>query len=84
MIVPKIKNVKPSNGFNLLVTFDNGTIKEFDVEPYIKDFKAFSPIKNKTLFDKVYVDAFGFSIAWNEDIDIDRYDVWEFGQVLVN
>ena len=82
MITPKIKNVKPLDGFNLFVTFEDGTVKKFDVSPYIQDFKAFAPIKNKTLFDKVYVDAFGFSIAWNDEIDIDRYDVWEFGKVV--
>lgn len=78
-MIPKILKIQPLDDLNLLVTFDNNTVKTFDVKPYLKDFEAFKPLTNEKLFRQAKVDVGGFGIVWNDDIDIDRYDVWEFG-----
>ena len=75
--VPRITSVIPLSGYILDVTFENGEKRKFSVDPYIKEFPAFKPIVNYALFNTVHVDAGGYAIAWNDDIDIDRYDIWE-------
>ena len=32
---PRVKNVKPVQDFTLLITFNNGEEKSFDVKPYL-------------------------------------------------
>ncbi len=83
-MVPRIKRVIPLPDFHLETEFLDGTIKEFDVHPYIQDFEMFRPIKNVTFFNTVRVIDSGFAVAWNEEIDIDRYDIWELGKTLAS
>ncbi len=79
MQVPKIIDVKPCGEMMLNVTFDGGTIKKLDIKPYIAEFDAFRQLKNPALFNSVRVDVGGMGIVWNEQIDLSRYDAWEFG-----
>ena len=63
---PRVKTVKPIKDFKLLLEFDNGELKIFDVKPYIHKgiFKALS---DKNQFNSVrVVDG---SIQWNNETD---------------
>lgn len=51
----------------LLVTFDNGEKRLFDVKPYL-DFKPFRELRSKTLFNTVK--PAGLSIEWIHGQDI--------------
>lgn len=54
-----IKKVDSLNNYELKLTFEDGTIKSFDMEPYIEnDSLIFRPLKQKDIF-KMY------SIKWN-------------------
>ncbi|MEG2002029.1 MAG: DUF2442 domain-containing protein [Clostridia bacterium] len=79
METPKIKEVKPLADLKLMVVFENGVVKSFDVHPYLKDFPIFQELLDDRLFKKVKVDCGGFGIAWNDEIDLSRYDIWERG-----
>lgn len=79
MTVPRIVAVEPKPNMLLSVTFDEGTVKELDIKPYLERFEPFRRLKNEKLFQCVHVDCGGFAVAWNDDIDLDRYDIWEFG-----
>ncbi len=83
-MVPRIKRVIPISDFHLEIEFIDGTSKKFDVHPYIHDFEAFRPVKNIEFFNTVRVIDSGFAVAWNEEIDIDRYDIWELGTTLTS
>ena len=52
---PKAIDVKPLENYILLIKFDNGEEKEFDVKPYL-EHKAFLELKNKELFELVLVE----------------------------
>lgn len=64
---PKAIDVKPLENYLLLISFDNGEQKVFDVKPYLSH-KAFEPLKDKKIFDTVKIG--GLSIEWCNGADI--------------
>ena len=64
---PKAIDVKPLENYILLIKFDNGEKKKFDVKPYL-EHKAFVELKNKELFKTVKLG--GLSIEWANGVDI--------------
>ena len=64
---PKAIDVKPLENYQLLIKFDNGEEKVFDVKPYM-EHKAFLELKNKELFKTVKIG--GLSIEWANGADI--------------
>ena len=36
-------------------------------------------LEHKPLFDSVYVDCGGYSVAWTPDIDISEWELWDNG-----
>ena len=36
-------------------------------------------LKNKVLFAQAKVDAGGYGVSWNDDIDISEYELWNIG-----
>ncbi len=49
-----VKNVIPLADYKLLITFENGEDRVFDVKPYLEIGK-FSELKDVTLFNSVYL-----------------------------
>ena len=75
----KIKKVTPLDNMLLQVEFENGTIKNYDVKKLKERWQIFKDLENKTLFEHVKVDAGGYGIAWNSEIDLSCNEVWENG-----
>lgn len=76
----KIKSVKPLENFIILVVFQNGIEKTYDMRklyPVFPQFQIFE--SDKALFNKVQVDAGGYGISWNDDLDLNAEDIWEDG-----
>lgn len=67
--------VKPLEGYQLWIRFSNGHCGIFDTSP-ILDTPAFIALKEKTVFDRVYVD-FGAPTWENGAIDIAPEYVYE-------
>lgn len=64
----------------LRVIFTNGVKKIYDTKQLFSDFEMFSPIvDNPSLFNNVYVDCGGCGVAWNNEIDISEWELWENG-----
>lgn len=64
---PKAIDVKPLEDYMLLITFDNGEIKTFDVKPYLSH-RAFEELKKVSLFNTVKIG--GLSVEWPNGADI--------------
>lgn len=64
---PKAIDVKPLEDYQLLVTFDNGEVKIFDVKPYLSH-KIFESLKDVNIFNTVKIG--GLSIEWSNGVDI--------------
>lgn len=67
MLRPTVVKVVPQEGYKLLLTFDNGEVKEFDVNPYIQG-EWFSELKNETYFKSVIPN--GYSVEWANGQDL--------------
>jgi hypothetical protein len=64
---PRVTKVKPGQNFTLLITFNNGEVKSFDVKPYL-EIGIFKELQNLSLFNSVKP-YFG-SIQWANGADL--------------
>ena len=70
----KIKSVKPIEEYTLLITFDNGEIKKYDMEKELTG--VFSALRSKNKFSQVFINDVG-NVAWNIDENVDSSEHWE-------
>jgi len=63
----KVIAVKTNEDYSLIVKFDDGKIKRFDVKPYLEQ-GIFKELKDRDYFRKVSV-AFG-TVQWENEQDI--------------
>jgi hypothetical protein len=78
----KIKKVTPQSNLVLLIEFANGINKEFNVSTLFPQFPEYEILEHKPLFDTVYVDCGGCSVAWTPDIDISEWELWDNGVII--
>ena len=64
---PRVINVKPEKNFSLLLTFSNGEVKRFDVNPYL-GIGIFKELKDLSIFNSVK--PFLGSIQWGNGVDL--------------
>ena len=67
---PYIKKIQPLDNYCLMIWFENGEQKIFDVKPYLNK-GVFSKLKDLSLFASVRVIA--GSIEWSNGLDL-SYD----------
>lgn len=79
MLSKKIAYVIPLKNMELLVFFENGAIKKFDVKPLVNDFPEFKDLNNPDLFCLVTVEPGGYGISWNSELDCSEGELWENG-----
>ena len=76
----KVKEVSVVEKYVLQVVFADGVVKKYDVEPLFSEIEAFQTLKEvQGLFELVRVDAGGYGICWNDDIDLACDELWENG-----
>lgn len=73
MLRPTVINVTAKDNYYVLLEFDNGEKKAFDVKPYIKG-SWYGKLKDKVYFQTVKTN--GFSIEWQEGQDICPDDLY--------
>ena len=76
---PKIVDVSTRDDYELLLVFDNGEKRIFDVKPYLGR-KPHSELKDLELFKQAKVS--GFKIEWRPRLDIDTYAMYEESKAL--
>ncbi len=76
----KVKKVEPLDNYKILVTFEDGTTKVYDVNILFDKFVIFNQLKLvQGLFEQVKVDTGGYGIYWNDDIDLSCNELWDNG-----
>ena len=75
----KISAVKPFAKQKILVWFEGGEVRAYDLAPIIRKRAQFKPLKDPALFSEVRVDAGGYGISWNEDIDMASNELYDEG-----
>ena len=63
-----VKNVLATNDYNLILTFENGEKRQFDMNPYL-DVGIFNELRDVSKFKSVRV-CFD-SIEWDNEADLD-------------
>ena len=63
-----IKHVKPLDNYNLLLTFENGEKRLFDMSPYL-NLGIFQELKDEKMFRTVKTNF--DTIEWDNEADID-------------
>lgn len=72
----KIKKIETLEKSILKAYFENGKIKYYDMKNVIKEIKALEPLKDQSIFEKAYVDAGGYGIVWNDEMDISSDEIY--------
>ena len=76
----RIISVKPMKDSVLLVCFQNGIEKTYDMRTLYSIFPQFKVFETDVeLFNQVQVDMGGYGVSWNDDLDLDAEDIWEYG-----
>ncbi len=77
----KITSVKALPNFNLAVKFVNGENRNYDVSSLFNKWEAFKSLLSiKGLFKQVRVDAGGFGISWNDELDLSCDELYYNGK----
>lgn len=76
----KLVSIYPLSGHRLLGFFSDQEARVYPMEPLIESHPAFAPLRDHDLFYDVRVDAGGYGISWNDDIDLSSNEVYEHGE----
>lgn len=78
-MIHRIKSVKPLDDLIILVVFRNGVEVKYDITQLYDKFPQFKKLEVNNLFEKVSVDVGGYGLVWNDELDLDAEDVWQYG-----
>ena len=79
-MIPRIKSIKPMEGFRLHVDFDDGRDVLYDVEEDIKNIPSYKDLKTiHGLFNQVQLDQSRTCVFWNDYIDLPSDTIYEYG-----
>jgi hypothetical protein len=79
MLRPTAVSVQAICKYQILVQFDNGEKKCFDVEPYIKG-DWYGKLKDYEYFKRVSTD--GFTVVWSDGQDICPDELYDMGNAV--
>lgn len=78
----KIKTIYPIGESKLLAFFVDDDPRLYDVAPLMDKWPAFEALKDPALFAQVKVDAGGYGISWNDDIDLSSDEIYNNGEAF--
>ena len=79
----KVKTVNVIPDYRLSVQFTEGVTKIYDLKPLFDKWPVFCNLKNDdALLYSVEVDAGGYGIIWNDDIDLSCDELFENGEAV--
>lgn len=79
----RIQSVTAKEKFIIEATFFGGEKVQYDMKQLFSVFPQFQLFQTeKNLFEDVSVDAGGYGISWNEELDLDAETIWEDGILI--
>lgn len=75
----RVKTVAALPGYMLLVHFLDGSAKQYDMKPLFPKYEVFHQITDPAVFSSVTVDAGGYGVFWNDDVDLACNELWYNG-----
>ncbi len=76
--VPRIESATAIAPARLPVLFEDGSRRVYDCGPLL-DRPRFQLLNTAAFFQAVRVDAGGYGVSWNDDIDLSEYEIWTNG-----
>lgn len=81
-MVHRIKKITPLENYVLDAVFTDGIEKLYDIRKIYPIFPQFQDLERITgLFEKVKVDAGGYGISWNDELDLEAEVIWDNGML---
>ena len=79
----KIKAIFPLSDYSLLVQFENEEKKQYNIKHLVNEIDAFKALFYVPgLFEQVKVDAGGYGISWNDEIDLSCDELYYNGESI--
>lgn len=75
----KITDVIALPNMRLLVGFENGIVKLFDVGTIVADYPEYSALQDPALFTAVHVTPGGYGVVWSPELDASEGEIWQNG-----
>ena len=76
-----VKKITPLADLILLAEFQDGSVKKYDVKPLLKEIPIFQMLDYVPgLFNQVRIDAGGYGVAWNDEIDLSAEELYYNGK----
>lgn len=76
----KITSLATLPDYVLLVGFSSGEFKQFDLKSLMNKYPPFAALKNVNgLYEQAKIDAGGYGIVWNDDLDVSAEGIYEKG-----
>lgn len=76
MLQPKIIQLIPTKDYKLILTYETGEKKIFDVTPYING-DWYSELSSINYFNSVKIICNGFGIEWPNGQDISPHELYD-------
>ena len=77
----KAIDLKFKEGTVVEVTFEDGMVKQYDMMVLSKKYPQVSALKDRKLFLSGRLMGY-YGIIWNDDIDIETEEIYEFGETI--
>jgi len=74
-----VKSVTPINNYNLILTFENGEKRQFDMNPYLNT-GIFRELRDVLKFNSVKV-SFD-TIEWDNEADLDPEMLYQYSEKI--
>jgi len=72
--------VKPLKNYRLMVTFECGGVKKYDIKPLFTKWPVFCALRDEPkLFGLVEIAPGGYGICWNDELDLSCDELWDNG-----
>ncbi len=76
----KVKAVTPLADFYLLVSFESGVQKQYDLKKLFPKWENFKSLTQVTgLFEQVRVEPGGYAVSWNDELDLSSNELYHNG-----
>ena len=76
----KVQTVQPLPNYKLLVSFQNGERKQYQIQPLFDKWEPFKALViTNGLFEQVKVDVGGYGVSWNDEIDLSCDELYNNG-----
>ena len=71
----RLSAVTPQRDFTLLLTYDDGEQRVFDMKPFLEKGGVFTPFREYSEFQRVYLDD-TCAVSWDIDPNVDSNVFW--------